>query len=326
MAVYTHVTEEMLRDFLADYDLGELVSFEGIAQGVSNSNYHVFTDSGRYILTLFEEHRTRRADLPYLFAYAGHLASHGVPCPQAYLDKDGEAVKTLAEKPAALIHFLPGKDIARDQTTAQHCKEMGAFVARMHNAVSDFTLRRDSDLGQSVWQDSLARMQENIPSYNAGLLPLLRDEISYLGDVWPSDLPAGAVHTDLFPDNIFFQDNHISAMIDMYFACDDLFVYDLAIVINAWCFDAQHKFSQDKFSLLMEGYCSVRDLDKKEIGSMQIMLRGACMRFLLTRLEELLNYDPDTMTMTPHDPAEYVEKLCFHQNVDVMANVMKDVA
>lgn len=326
MAVYTHITEEMLRDFLAQYNLGDLQSFEGIAQGVSNSNYHVFTDRGRYILTIFEENRTRRDDLPYLFAYAGHLASHGIPCPQAYLDQTRDAVKTLGGKPAALINFLPGKDVPRDQTTAAHCLEMGAFTARMHRAVDDFPLTRESDLGQGVWRASFERMRDAIPDYDADLLGFLEGEIDYLAQHWPSDLPSGAVHTDLFPDNIFFDQGKISAMIDMYFACHDLFAYDLAIVINAWCFDAQRNFDSGKFEALMQGYQQERPLSAAERASLQIMLRGACMRFLLTRLEEYLAYDPETMTMTPHDPQEYVHRLKFHQTHDVAGQYLKVAA
>ena len=318
MAVYTHIDEAALRAFLLDYDLGALTSFEGIQKGVSNSNYHVFTDRGRYILTIFEEHRTRREDLPFLFAYAAHLAGKGIACPMAYLDKHGEAIKTLAGKPAALIHFLEGDDIPRGQTSAAQCGQMGSFTARMHVAALDFPLSRDNDWGIHTWQLKAEPLREKMNDYYAGLESIVFNELEYLESHWPKDVPRAVVHIDLFPDNIFFQNGDISAMIDMYFACTDVLAYDLAIVVNAWCFGADKKFRADAFDEMMAAYQSVRILTTAERDSFQLMCRAAAMRFLLSRLQEWFRHDPANTLMTPHDPMECLEKLMFHQGRDVL--------
>lgn len=318
MAVYTKIDHLTLEKLLSKFNLGNLVSFEGILKGVSNTNYHVFTDRGRYVLTIFEEHRTRREDLPYLFAYAGHLASHGIPCPQALLDHKGDAVKEIQGKAGVFINFLEGQDIPRDQVELDHCRQMGAFTARMHKAVDDFTMERFSDFGQSVWAEKLINLDAALlENYQAGLGGALLQEISFLQENWPSDLPAGAIHADLFPDNIFFHEGQISAMIDMYFACNDLFLYDLAIVVNAWCFDNDWTLDEAKFKALIEGYQSVRPLSDAAKAAFQTVCRGACVRFLISRLEEFIYFDPEKTQMKPHDPKEYLVKLAYHQAHDV---------
>lgn len=322
MAVYTHITADELSAFLKNYDLGTLQSFEGIEAGVSNTNYHVFTDKGRYILTLFEEHRTRRDDLPYLFAYAGHLAAQGVPCPQAYLNKDGLGYGTLKGKAAAFVKFLNGHSIPRGQTKTKYCAEMGSFVARMHTAAEDFTLTRDNDWGKQTFRSKAEPLRAKMNGYSNGLETLIFDELDYLDQHWPSynDHPSCAVHLDLFPDNIFFDKREkISAMIDMYFAANDFAAFDLAIVANAWCFSDKMFWRRPAFRRMIQNYENIRPLKDWEIAAFQTLCRGACMRFLLSRLEEWFAYDPDTTTMKPHDPQEYINKLTFHQHNDVIA-------
>ncbi len=317
MAVFTSLDFSDIDGFLSDYNLGTLVSYEGIAQGVSNTNYHVFTDKGRYILTLFEERRTRRADLPYLFAYAGHLAGQGIACPQAYLDRNGEAIKTLKNKATALICFLEGRDIARGQSCADHCAQMGAFLARMHKAVSDFPLSRVNDWGFDTWGRRVSSIKTDIENYKSDLYPDITQEIEYISERWDHTLPSGAVHLDLFPDNIFFQNGQLSAMIDMYFTAQDLFIYDFSITANAWCFDAEGHFSADYFAAFAQAYHEVRPISLNEYKAMHIMMRAACMRFLVSRLEEWFAFDKSTAVITPHDPAEYLNRLVFHQHNDV---------
>lgn len=318
MAVYTHIDDKTLAAFLADYNLGALKSFEGIAKGVSNTNYHVFTDKGRYILTIFEEHRTRREDLPFLFAYAAHLASHGVPCPQAYMDKNGQSIKDIQGKPAALINFLEGDDIPRGATTPDHCAQMGAFTALMHSAALDFPLSKLNNWALSTWRDKAETMRGRMNEYLPGLEEIVFTELDFLEKNWPRDLPSAVVHIDLFPDNIFFEDGRIAAMIDMYFACTDLLVYDLAIVVNSWCFDAGRNFLPAHFEELMSGYEAGRALKPEERKNFQTVCRAASMRFLLSRLQELFRHDPNNTLMVPHDPKEYLEKLQFHQKRDVL--------
>ncbi len=320
MAVYTHITEDELRAFIADYDLGDLQSFEGIAQGVSNTNYHVFTDKGRYILTIFEDHRTRRDDLPYLLAYAGHLAAHGVACPQAFLTKSGQAVGTIQGKAAALVKFLNGHHIPRGHTKTKYCAEMGTFLARMHDAAQDFTMHRDNDWGHAQWRRKVEDMGTDIAKFDSSLADTIKAELDHLDTHWPQGKPTYAMHLDLFPDNIFFNDKEkIVAMIDMYFAADDLPVFDLAIVANAWCFTDQFYWRRPAFRRMIQNYETTRPLAEWEVSSFQTLCRGGCMRFLLSRLEEWFAHDPSKTTMQPHDPREYMVKLSFHQDNDVMA-------
>lgn len=320
MAVYTHITEDELESFLSLYDLGTLKTFEGIEKGVSNTNYHVFTDRGRYILTIFEEHRTKREHLPYLFAYAGHLASKGVPCPQVFLDKKGEAIGTIQGKPAALVSYLLGQDIQRGYTMEEHCREMGAFLAKMHTAVDDFPLHRDIDWSLGVFREKAEYARDKLDGNRPDLVKLLFDELDFLDKNYPSDdLPQGAVHLDLFPDNIFFNNNgRIMAMIDMYFACTEAFAYDLAITVNAWCFDQNGAYQPKRFKELMAAYEKIRPLQDIERNNFQLILRAATMRFLVSRMEELLDFKPDHNKMMPHDPQEYINRLKFHQDRDII--------
>lgn len=320
MAVYTHITHDELSDFLAGYDLGILDRFEGIAAGVSNTNYHVFTDKGRYILTLFEEHRTPRTALPYLFGYAGHLASAGISCPQAYMDKNERIVGTLKGKAAAVLKFLPGHHIPRGQTKTKYCAQIGHFLGTMHNAAESFAMYRENDWGQPTWKALAESLQAQMDRFSPDLNAAVLQEVTYLEAHWPKDKPLYAIHADLFPDNVFFNAREtVTAMIDMYFAANDLTAFDLAIVANAWCFSDQLFWRRPAFRRMIQNYETVRPLEKWEIKAFQTLCRGSCLRVILSRIDEWARHDPENTTMTPHDPNEYIHKLTFHQNNDVMA-------
>ncbi len=321
MAVYTHIDHESLARFLAGYDLGALKSFEGIAQGVSNTNYHVFTDKDRYVLTMFEEHRTRRVDLPFFFAFSDHLVSKGLSVPQAIADKKGDIIGDLMGKPSVLINFLEGKDIERGFTEAKHCAEMGAFAAKLHVAAADFSQQRLNSWAMKHWRGLADTMRDKMDGYSPGLQKFIYDELDYIEQNWPLFLPAVAIHGDLFPDNVFFKKdktggNKISAAIDFYFSATEFVLFDLAIIINSWCFDRQHKFYPDRYAALIGAYEGVRKLDEEEWKVLNVVCRGTSMRFLLSRLQEFLAHREDTL-MVPHDPQEYVTKLKFHQQNDV---------
>lgn len=316
MAVYTQIDDASLAKFLAQYDLGALKSFEGIAKGVSNTNYHVFTDRGRYILTMFEEHRTKRGDLPFFFAFADHLNEKGVSCPQAIANKTGDIVGTLYHKPAVLINFLEGEDIERGRTTSAHCAEMGAFTAKLHKAAADFPQQRLNSWAMKHWRPLADTLRPKMEAYSPGLEEFIYKELDYIEEHWPKLLPAMAVHGDLFPDNVFFKDGKITAAIDFYFSSTDFALFDLAIVINSWCFDGAGKFQDESFQALMGAYEDVRMLEGEEYKVFRTVLRGTCMRFLLSRLQELFAHSADTL-MVPHNPQEYVEKLKFHQQNDI---------
>lgn len=317
MAVYTQISSKQLTDFLNQYDLGTLVSYEGIAQGVSNTNYHVFTSKGRYILTLFEERRVNKADLPFFFSFSEHLSKKGVLTPRALPNKKGEAIGRLAGKAAVLINFLEGRDIPKSDLTAGHCASFGAGLARMHVAAEGFGFMRKNSMGPEKWVSLADKTAEGADSFKSGLCSFIASELDEILSLWPSQdhspgIPVGTIHADAFPDNVFFIDGQMSAVIDFYFSCTDFFAYDLALCINSWCFTPDHAFSPERFFSLMNAYNVVRTLTVEEKSVLPLFCRGAAMRILLTRLEEYLEHDPETL-MVPHDPGEYLTKLKFHK-------------
>ncbi|MCB1838988.1 MAG: homoserine kinase [Alphaproteobacteria bacterium] len=317
MAVYTHITAPELSAFLEGYDLGTLVSFEGIAQGVSNTNYHVFTDKGRYILTLFEERRVKAEDLPFFFAFSEHLSQKGIQTPRALPDQQGRSFGTLANRAATFLSFLQGKDIPKAELTADHCGSFGEGLARMHRAAEGFSMTRKNSMGPERWKALAEKTESGADRFRDGLRQVVADELEALLSAWPdmdrSPVPVGTIHADMFPDNIFFVDGKMSAVIDFYFSCTDFYAYDLAISINAWCFDMQHGFSPKRYEAMMDSYHSVRPLSEEEKRMLPLFCRGAALRILLSRLEEFLEHDPENTLMIPHDPGEYLTKLQFHQ-------------
>tara|TARA_B100001989_G_scaffold108823_1_gene76374 strand:+ start:253 stop:1221 length:969 start_codon:yes stop_codon:yes gene_type:complete len=318
MAVYTKITEEQLKGFLAGYDLGELEHFEGIAQGVSNTNYHVFTNKDRYVLTIFEPRRVNEKDLPFFLEFSGFLAENGIECPQAMKDKNGNDIGEIQGQPAILINFLTGSDIKVKDLSAEHCGQMGTFLARMHNIADKFYKTRENSMGFDVFSALYKKISGQADEFETGLQILLKDELSYLQENWPQNLPSGVVHADAFPDNVFFDNGRLSAIIDFYFSCTDFYAFDLAITLNAWCFDEHSNFVPEKFEAFIKGYEEERPLNQEEKQAFHILCRAAVFRTLVSRLEEYFLYDPKTMEMTPHDPGAYLKRLTFHQEKDVM--------
>ena len=316
MAVYTDLSDQQVSEFLEDYDLGTLERFEGIAQGVSNSNFHVFTDQGRYILTLFEERRVNKDDLPFFFAFSAHLSENGISTPRALSDKQGNTIKTLAGKPATILNFLEGRDIPTSELTAAHCRSFGEGLAKIHKASEGFDETCENSMGPSKWKELAANTASRADSFEAGLKDFIARELEFVVGRWPvhgqDGLAVGPIHADMFPDNVFFVDGRMNAVIDFYFSCTDFLAYDVAICINAWCFNADHSFSDEKYAAFMEGYGSVRPLNEPERNYLPLFCRAAALRILLTRLEEYLDHDPDTLMM-PHDPGEYLAKIRYYQ-------------
>lgn len=317
MAVYTAINEAQLLDFLAGYDLGTLKRFEGIRQGVENTNYHLYLSGGRFILTLFEK-RTDPADLPFFFAFTDHLARRGVLCPRALPGTDGAAIRALAGRPAAIITYMEGTDVAPAAITPAHCAAVGDMLARMHGAAASFVGARNNALGLAGWESLAARTAAQADDVIPTLRGLIATELDYLRGAWPVDLPRGVVHADLFPDNVLFDRMDIGGVIDFYFSCTDFYAYDLAIVINAWCFDHTGIFRQDRLTSLLGAYESLRPLSAAERAALPDLLRGAALRFLLTRLYDWVNHDPAAV-VTPKEPHEYFAKLVFHQNERIAA-------
>jgi homoserine kinase type II len=312
MAVYTDVAAEDLADFLKGYDIGELLSYKGIAEGVENSNYLLHTGKGAYILTLYEK-RVAADDLPYFLSLMAHLAARGVHCPQPEKNRRGEVYSQLAGRPAAIINFLEG--MWPRKPNAAHCAGVGDALARMHLAGRDFPLVRNNPLSVAGWRTLFDAAAPRADSVQAGLRDFLARELDHLAARWPADLPVGVIHADLFPDNVFFLGDKVSGLIDFPFACNDILAYDVAICLNAWCFEADHSFNVTKARALLGAYTRARPLSEAEQKALPLLARGAALRFLLTRLVDVLNV-PAGALVRPKDPLEYVRKLRFQQSVD----------
>ncbi len=311
MAVYTDVSDEELEAFIATYDIGALTSFKGIAEGVENSNYLVHTEGGPYILTLYEK-RVRREDLPYFLALMEHLAARGISCPLPVKDREGQALKELAGRPAALISFLEGLWVRRPGI--EHCAGLGQALARFHLAGEDFPMSRANSLSLAGWRALYGAIGEEANRVTPTLSAEIEQELSFLDQHWPDGLPKGVIHADLFPDNVFFLGDKVSGLIDFYFACNDLIAYDVAICLNAWCFEADASFNITKARALLQAYERERKLGPDELDALPLLARGAALRFLLTRTYDLINTDANALVRTK-DPNEYLRKLRFHQRV-----------
>ena len=316
MAVYTEVSDDELARFIDGYALGRLLSFKGIAEGVENTNYLVHTTDGTFILTLYEK-RVDPADLPFFLGLMEHLSAAGVTCPLPVRDKSGRVLNELAGRQAALITFLEG--VWPKRPKVQHALELGKALARMHIAGEGFPLKRANALGLAGWRPLFDKFSSRTEEICDGLHDLIADELRYLELSWPKDLPQGVIHADLFPDNVFFVEDALSGIIDFYFACNDALAYDIAVCLNAWCFDAKSQYEPQKGAALLAGYNSVRPLTDHERAAMPVLARGAAMRFLLTRSYDWLNTPKDAL-VARKDPADYVRRLKFHQSVGSIAD------
>ncbi len=311
MAVYTDVAAEDLSRFLASYDIGAVLSYKGIAEGVENSNFLVHTENGHFILTLYER-RVAERDLPFFLNLMEHLASRGINCPQPVKNGAGKVLGKLAGRPAAIVTFLDGMWIRRPG--AAHCGALGEALARLHLAGADFGMRRDNALSVGGWRQLYEGCRERAHKVDRNLETLVGAELAVLEREWPRGLPEGVIHADLFPDNVFFLGNKLSGLIDFYFACTDTLVYDVAICLNAWCFETDHSYNVTKGRALLQAYSARRPLSGAERKALPLLARGAATRFLLTRLVDWLNVPPGAL-VKPKDPLEYHRKLRFHQAV-----------
>lgn len=316
MAVYTQVHTADLEAVLKRFGLGALRSFRGIAEGVENSNYLVESDQARFILTLYEK-RVERGDLPFFLGLMEHLADAGIECPLPLRDSDGAALFELNGRPAAMITYLDGVSI--EAPTPAHCRQLGAALAQWHDAQRSFDMRRDNTLSLPGWRTLAARTAREADSLRAGLADTIATEIDALTSLWPhvTDLPQGVIHADLFPDNVFFLKGELSGLIDFYFACNDALAYDLAICVNAWCFDETSTYLPEHAAQLIKGYEAARALTPQEHALLPILCRGAAMRFLLTRLYDWLNPAPGAL-VKPKDPLEYLLRLEHFQSMDTL--------
>jgi homoserine kinase type II len=309
MAVYTEVTDEACEAFLSGYDIGRLVAFRGIAEGVENSNYALKTTQGDFILTLYEQ-RVDPAELPWFLGLMEHLAAQGMSCPLPVRGRDGGNLYQLAGRIAAITTFLPGVWPRRVQVA--HCGRLGAALAQLHLAGAGFAPTRANALGPAGWQPLLRKSMPRADTVLPGLGAELALSLDAILAAWPAGLPAGHIHADLFPDNVFFLDGKVSGLIDFYFAATDLYAYDVAVCLNAWCFERDFSFNVTKSQALLRGYQAHRPLGAEERAALPVLAQGAAIRFLLTRLYDWLHAREGAL-VTPKDPLDYVRRLRFHR-------------
>ncbi|MBR9778867.1 homoserine kinase [Thalassospira xiamenensis] len=314
MAVYTDVSDEDIARFVAEYDIGNVISFKGIAEGVENTNFLLQTDQASFILTLYEK-RVNPDDLPFYLGLMDHLSAKGLNCPTPIHGKDGVALRRLCGRPAAITSFLNGMSPRR--IMPHHCTGLGAALAQLHTAGQDFDMYLGNALSVKGWRPLFESCRADANGVQPGLEKLIEDELAFLEANWPHQLPAGVIHADLFPDNVFFfpGKDDVSGLIDFYFACNDLLAYDIAICMNAWCFEPDNSFNVTKARNLLSSYGKVRALSDDELAALPILARGASLRFLLTRLYDWINTPKDAL-VTPKNPREYINKLRFHQRID----------
>lgn len=311
MAVYTDITEAELTAFIADYDVGELQSYKGIAEGVENTNFLLHCTGGNFILTLYEK-RVNPDDLPFFLKLMEHLAKNGISCPLPVPTKSGKVLGRLAGRPAAMITFLEGMWMRRP--SVEHCREVGAALANMHKAGADFEMTRQNSLAIEDWRPLWNQCILAHPDLNTALRDEVERLLAKLETNWPNDLDRGVIHADMFPDNVFFLGGELSGIIDYYFACTDAYAYDVAICLNAWCFEADHAFNITKGRALLNAYDKSRPFSEKERAALPILSLGASLRFMLTRLYDWVT-TPEGSLVVKKDPEEYIRKMRFHNHV-----------
>lgn len=304
MSVFTTVTADDLGQWLERYAIGTLVELKGIAAGIENTNYFVTTSHGRYVLTLFE--KLKPHELPFYLNLMAHLSGRSIPCPDPVPDRAGQLLGTLNGKPAALVSFLAGRDLVRVESG--HCAQVGAMLAAMHLAAGSYPATMDNPRGLRWWKSVLPEILPLMAEVDAALL---REEVRFQTLYRFSDLPRGAIHADLFRDNVLFSAGRISGVIDFYFACTDALLYDVAITVNDWCMEPEGRLDTVRTAALLDAYRAVRPFTAIERGAWPVMLRAAALRFWVSRLHDFHLPRPGELTHAK-DPAHFRRILASH--------------
>lgn len=312
MAVYTTVNDSELVTLLSAYDIGAQGALKAIEQGVENSNYFLTTETGKYILTIYEK-RVRQEDLPYYLNLMEHLAGKGIPCPVPVHTREGKTLSRIKGQPCAIVTFLSGH--ATPVIRNEHMAELGAYMAKMHIAASDCDMPLENRFSLASWGELFRAVKHRADELKSGLAAEIEDQLGQITVQWPSSLYRGVVHADLFPDNVFFNtESKLVGMIDFYFACQDFLMYDVAVCLNAWCFEKNRDFNITKARKFLDAYNRVRKISEEELEALPVLARGAALRFLLTRLYDRFN-PVEGALVKPKDPLEYLMKLRFHTGI-----------
>ena len=309
MAVYTHVPAEEMAAFFTRYEVGELLSAKGIAEGVENSNYLIETTTNRFILTLYEK-RVNDAELPFFMDLLEHLSARGCRVPRFIADKNGQRLQQLGGRPACLIEFLTGISVTEPTVAQSH--STGRALGEMHAAAADFTGSRKNMLDLPAWHDLARKCGAHFDEIAPGLGGRVADELAFLDAHWPATLPSGVIHADLFPDNVLIQGAEVTGLIDFYFSCTEIRVFDLAVTHSAWCFDFNgNTYHADRAAALVGGYEETLGLSGEEREAFPTLCRGAALRFMLTRAFDWINTPPDAL-VTRKDPLAFLRRLDFY--------------
>lgn len=312
MAVYTALTDADVAALLAAYDIGPALASEGIAEGVENTNYKLTTPAGRFILTLFEK-RVAAADLPFFMGVMEQLAAKGFGAPRPIATRAGSYLSEVKGKPAAIVSFLDGAWPRKWDVS--HCAAVGEALARMHLALAGFEGERANALSLDGWEALITRRLDKVEMLRPGLAALIERDMAEVRAAWPTGLPRGVIHADLFPDNALFTGERLSGVIDFYFACTDFLAYDLAVCLNAWCFEDERAYSRERAEAMIGAYQAVRQLNPDERRALPTLARGAALRFFATRLTDW-TATANGATVTPKDPMEYAKKLAFYRKTE----------
>lgn len=311
MAVYTNVSREQIEILLESYNIGKLTKYVEIEQGVENSNFFLYTETGKYILTIYEK-RVKAEDIPFYLNFMEHLNVKHFPAPLPIKNKNDRSLNIIADKPCAVISFLQGK--FQSDIRNNHLEDLGENLANMHLASLDFPMKLGNNFSLESWYDLFDKVKDKADDFKLGIADYIQANLNYLSDKWPYDIPVGVIHGDLFPDNVFFENDKLVGVIDYYFACNDILIYDLAICLNAWCFESHNEFNVTKAKRFLKSYNQSRKITQKELNALPIVASGSALRFLLTRLYDWLNHDEKAI-VKPKDPLEYLEKLRFHNGI-----------
>lgn len=311
MAVYTHLSDEQIEEIRMAFGLSEITLFKGIAEGVQNSNFLIETNDNRYVLTIYEA-MTDVSELPFFLGATEHAAQAGLKTALPIHTESGDLVYEIAGKKCALCTFLKG--VSPKTPNAEQVKSAGRALAQLHLANADLGLARANNLGHEAWRAMWNKIADRAGGFETELLNLIAEDLALIDAKWPMDIPKGFIHADLFPDNVMFIGNEVSGLIDFYFAATDSLAYDLAIMLNAWCFlPLGREFDLTKGRALIAGYESIRPLTDKERAAMPILCLGAAMRFFLTRMADWLT-EFDGAVVNKKDPKEYTARLAFHRS------------
>jgi homoserine kinase type II len=314
MAVYTKLSENNLKDFFSKYNLGKLLNYKGIKEGIENTNYFIHTEKGKFILTVYEK-RVEEKDLPFFMGLMRNLFDANFPSPEPIINQNGNYITEISEKKAAVVSFLDGS--AKKNLSPINCHEIGIYTAKLHMITKKLTGKRKNKFSIDSWRKLYKNIKKDCTKIHPNLTKIIEKNLDEIENHWPKNIPSGIIHADLFSDNIFFKNNKLTGIIDFYFSCNDFYAFEIAICLNALCFEGYKEnlsFNVTKAKKFIDGYSQIRELSEEEKKSLKILCQGAAMRFLLTRVFDYLNLIEGAIVKIK-DPIEYLKRLEFHNNV-----------